>query len=414
MRDLLLQTTVRDFDVATDLLPEQVAAVLPEADLQDAHLGACRLLGLPVPVVVTTLRAEADYTDHRRPDRVKFVRDLAIDAVRRDFTCNAIYADAVTGTLIDPLGGLADLDRRLLRAIGPASRRLSEDPLRLLRLWRFAARLSFEVEGETLSAAQLLAPELLRLSPERVYDELTNTFSGAGRGAALHRFVAWGFAAVLLPEVAAMAGVPQPPQYHPEGCVLTHVALVLEQVPEHDPVLAWSALLHDIGKPPTFRVAEDRIRFDGHDVLSAQMAEVVLERLHAPKVLRRAVVEICRDHIRMASLLQMRPRRRERWLRDSLFEKHLAFHRADCLGSHGDLSIHEAVTAMVAALPPIREALLTGADVLAAGVLEGPAVGQILKAVELELEAIDGTEPTRELALEHLRRLVATRVKTGG
>lgn len=412
VRDLLLEREVRDFDVATDLLPAQVAALLPTADLQDAQFGACRVPLLDVPVVVTTLRQESSYGDHRRPDHVQFVRDVATDAVRRDFTCNAIYACGLDGTLVDPVGGIADLERRCLRMIGDPRKRLLEDPLRLLRLLRFSSRLGFDVESDTLAAAKELAPALVRLSPERVFTELTDTFTRAGRGRALHQMVQWGFAKVLLPEVAAMDGVPQPPQYHPEGCVLTHVAMVLDQVPEGDPVLSWSALLHDVGKPPTFRVAEDRIRFDGHDTLSASMAESVLERLHANKAMRQAVVEICRDHIRMASLLQMRPRRRERWLRDPLFEKHLQFHRADCMGSHGDLRIHDAVAAMVAALPPMREPLLTGADVLATGQVEGPVVGQLLRAVEQELDAIDGIEPSRAVALSILHRLVASRVKT--
>jgi len=252
------------------------------------------------------------------------------------------------------------------------------------------------------------------LSPERVYAELTKAFTVAGRGGALRRFVELGFSSVLLPEVAAMEGVPQPPQYHPEGCVLTHVCLVLDRLELPDPTLAWSAVLHDVGKPPTFRVAEDRIRFDGHDVLSAEMAEAVLVRLRAPKDVRIAVASICRDHIRIASLLQMRPRRRESWLRDPLFPLHLAFHKADCLGSHGDLSIHEAASKMLAELPSLRPVWVTGADVRALGVPEGPVVGQLLKAVDELLEeapGADGVGATRESALAILARLAAAHVK---
>ena len=215
-----------------------------------------------------------------------------------------------------------------------------------------------------------------------------------------------------------MDGVPQPPQYHPEGCVLTHVCLVLDRVPDASPALSWAAVLHDIGKPPTFRRGPDRIRFDGHDVLSAQMAEQVLRRLGADRELRESVVEICRDHIRIASLMAMRPRRRERWLRNPRFGLHLAFHRADCLGSHGDLSLFETASAALAALPPERPVLLTGADVLALGVAQGPVVGEVLRAVEQELDEAfadpDAPPPSREQALTVLRVVVAARVKPHG
>ena len=246
-------------------------------------------------------------------------------------------------TPVTPVAPVAsgDLEARVLRTIGPPERRFAEDHLRLLRAIKFAARCGLEVDAATAAAARAAAGELATLSPERAFAELTEMFVGPGRGKALELFVQFGFAAVLLPEVAAMDGVTQPPEYHPEGDVLTHVALVLGHVPANDPVLAWSAVLHDIGKPPTWREAEDRIRFDGHDVLSAKMAADVLRRFRASGELIETVGEICRDHIRFAALRDMRPRRRERWLRSAHFDKHLAFHRADCLGSHGKLEIHD-------------------------------------------------------------------------
>lgn len=411
VRDLLCSLPVRDFDVATDLQPAAVAAAVPGIDLRDAALGTCRVADSPFGLVITTLRREFAYRDRRHPDAVQFVDDPREDALRRDFTVNALYADGASGALLDPLGGLRDLAARRLVAIGDPAVRLAEDPLRLLRLLRFSARLDHEIEERTEAAAREHALLLRGLSRERVYDELTRTFTGPRRGRALRRFVDLGFAAALMPAVAAMDGVPQPPQYHPEGDVLTHVCMVLDEVPEDDPVLSWSAVLHDVGKPPTFRVAEDRIRFDGHDTLSASMAQEILQELRAPKALRQDVEEICRDHIRMASILKMRPRRRERWLRERLFGKHLAFHRADCLGSHRDLSIHDAVVDLVAALPPVRPPLLTGADVLAAGVPQGPEVGRVLREVERVLDAADDTEPSRESALAVLHRLAAALVK---
>jgi putative nucleotidyltransferase with HDIG domain len=234
---------------------------------------------------------------------------------------------------------------------------------------------------------------------------LTAMFTGPGRGRALRLLVDLGFAAVLLPEVAAMAGVTQPVEYHPEGCVLTHAALVLDHVPAGDPALAWCAVLHDIGKPPTWRRAADRIRFDGHDQLSAKMADAVLRRLRASNELRELVVEVCRDHIRFAALPGMRPAKAERWLRSPRFRQHLAFHRADCLGCHGDLTIHAYAERALAALGPERAPLVTGADVIALGIPPGPRVGEVLRAVTAAID--EAPMPLdRAAALVLLRELV--------
>lgn len=405
VRDLLLGRAPRDFDVATDLEPEAVAAGFDEADLRSARFGACVVRLLAHEVTVTTLRAEAGYSDGRRPDEVVYVREVDRDAARRDFTVNALYLDPATGEVLDPCGGIADLERGLLRCIGSPELRFAEDALRLLRLARFSGSLGFEVEPKTAAAARAAADGLRSLAPERVFAELSDMFTGRGRGRGLRALVALGLAEVVLPEVAAMDGVAQPPEYHPEGDVLTHVALVLDEVPDGDAILSWSAVLHDVGKPPTFRVAEDRIRFDGHDVLSAQMAEGVLDRLRAPGPLRAAVVDVCRQHIRFASLPQMRPARAERWMRSDGFSRHLAFHLADCMGSHRDLRIYEFARERLAALPPEAPPLLQGRDVLALGVPGGPQVGEILRQVEARIEARD--EPTtRDEALVLLRDAV--------
>ncbi len=412
VRDLLLGGQPRDFDIATDLRPAEVQRILPAADLRDAQFGVVSVPGTPVPLTVTTLRREAGYGDQRRPQQVEFVTSLEVDAQRRDFTVNALYLDAFEHRVTDPCGGLADLQARRLRTIGAPPARFAEDTLRLLRALRFAARCELAIEASTWAAAVASAPDLARLSPERVFTELTLAFTGPGRGRALRLLVELGFAAVVLPEVAAMAGVTQPPEYHPEGDVLTHVALVLDHVPPGDAGLAWRAVLHDIGKPPTWRPAEDRIRFDGHDQLSATMAAAVLRRLHASNELRELVVDVCRDHIRFASLPQMRPRRREAWMRSPHFAAHLAFHRADCLGSHGKLDIHALAAAEFAALPPAAPPLVTGADVLALGVPAGPAVGELLRAVH---EAADEapTAMARPDALILLREMV-DRWRQGG
>ena len=406
VRDLLQGLVPRDYDLATDLSPAAAASALGVADQREARLGVVRCGSDDDELTVTTLRTETRYTDRRRPDEVQFVTDIGADAVRRDFTVNAIYLEPIGGELFDPCGGIADLERGALQCIGDPMERFQEDPLRMLRMVRFAASAELKIAPEVSAAAVAAARGLESLSPERLYAELSDMFTGRGRGRALRLLVEHGLAAVVLPEVAAMDGVAQPPEYHPEGDVLTHVALVLQHCPPGDAVLAWSAVLHDVGKPPTYREAEDRIRFDGHDVLSAEMAESVLRRLHAPRDLRARVVDVCRDHIRFAALPLMRPARAERWMRQPGFRDHLEFHRADCTGSHQKMAIYEEARRRLEALPPLSEPLLHGRDVVALGVSPGPRVGALLREVQAMVDELS-PPPTRQQALVLLRDAVA-------
>lgn len=405
VRDLLLGRPPRDWDLATDLEPDAVVRAVPEVDARDARFGVCHWRGAGPDISLTSLRTERGYRDHRRPDHVCFVRTIEEDAPRRDFTVNALYADPTDGRVFDPTTGLADLQARRLVAIGVPEQRFTEDPLRLLRLLRFACRLDFMIDPATEAGALRTAPAVATLTPERVFFELTALFTGPGRGKGLRQFVRLGLAQQLLPEVAAMDGVPQPPQYHPEGDVLTHVVAVLDAVPAEDPILAWSAVLHDVGKPPTLRHAEDRIRFDGHDAKSATMAEAILRRLHASNDLREAVVDICRQHLRFAALPSMRRAKADRWLRSPTFGQHLEFHRADCLGCHGDLTVDRWAREALANLPPAAPPLVTGSDVLALGIAPGPRVGEILRQLQAAIDELP-TPPDRDGALVLLRELV--------
>lgn len=409
VRDGLLGKATKDWDLATAAHPAAVLAAVGTATAIDLRLGAVHLeLEDEYELTITTFRREADYRDRRHPERVEFVSDLAIDAERRDFTVNALYLQP-DGSLRDPVGGLADLRAGVLRAIGTPRVRFEEDVLRLLRAVRFAASHALAIEAETWRTLRACAPLVSALAPARAYDELTQAFVGSGRGRALRLLVETGLAAVLLPEVVAMDGVQQPVEYHPEGDVLTHVALVLDATVGGDAVQAWSAVLHDIGKPATFTVAADRIRFSGHDVLSATMADEVLRRLQAPRHLRELVVEICRDHIKFAGVMHMRPNKRERWLRSPHFGAHLAFHRADCVGSHGKLDVWVSAEQAWRELPPEPPAALcTGQDVLALGVEPGPRVGALLRAVESRVENLDS--PDRAMALAILKELVESRL----
>ncbi len=405
VRDALRGQSNTDWDVATALRPEQLQQLYPQADLRDLAMGALHLHEEGVDLTITTFRSEGQYQDHRRPGEWQFEDDHAVDAQRRDFTVNAIYADPWTLQLHDPVGGLDDLRQNRLCMIGPSETRLREDPLRMLRAVRFAAAHDLTITEDIKQVLHEHHADLQHLSYERVYQELTRSFSGPGRGRALRLLLELGLAQTVLPEILAMPGVQQPPQYHPEGDVFVHTCLVLDHVLPGDPVQAWCAVLHDVGKPATFERAQDRIRFHGHDQLSAHMADEILRRLHAPKALREAVVEISRDHIRFACIPEMTKSKQERWMRSPLFGAHLEFHRADCLGSHAKLDIYELAKTMWQNLPPLPPPpLCSGKDVIALGVTEGPVIGEVLRALQVELDQQGITE--RDDAMGVLRSLV--------
>lgn len=410
VRDSLLSLETRDFDVATTLHPRQVLRLLPAARVVDVDLGVVAVSLPECELTITTLREEGDYRDQRHPDSVTFITEPARDARRRDFTVNAIYMDPWSKEVLDPCQGMMDLQARRLRTVGDPAVRFREDPLRLLRAVRFAASAELEIEVGTARAIRECAPHARSLSAERVFEELTRAWTGRGRGRALRLLVDLRLADEVLLELVAILGVPQPPRFHPEGNVLVHTCRVLDSIRAGDAVQAWAAVLHDIGKPLTFERGSDRIRFHAHDIVSARIAERILRRLQAPRELREAVVEVCRDHIRFASLPRMGRAKRERWLRSARFRAHMEFHRADCLGSHGSLEIHAMAETLLRELPSEPPSpICTGKDVLARGVPEGPLVGELLRELQRELDRLDVVD--RDTALSCLDELVGRHFK---
>jgi putative nucleotidyltransferase with HDIG domain len=406
VRDRLLGIPPKDYDVSTDAIPEQILAYFPHSQLVGAHFGVI-LVGPPegVHVEVATFRSDAAYSDGRRPDTVRFETDPALDAQRRDFTINGLMMDPLSGEVLDDVGGQADLDRRIVRAIGNPERRFSEDHLRMLRAVRFAARLNFAVAPETLAAIQRLAPAICKISAERVRDELVRILTEGGAGRGLELLDECGLLVHILPEVKAFQGVQQPPEYHPEGDVWTHVLLMLDQLRNPTPTLALGVLLHDVGKPATFRIA-DRIRFDGHAEVGAGMARNILRRLKFSTEDCKQAVSLVENHMRFKDVRQMRPSTLKRFLRLPHFEEHLELHRLDCLASNGHTDTYTFVQSKLAelgeeALRPAR--LISGRDLIEAGYAPGPEFGRALQVVETA--QLEGEVQTREEALA-LARLV--------
>jgi putative nucleotidyltransferase with HDIG domain len=385
VRDRLLGVVPKDFDVSTDAQPSQLLQLFPDAQTVGAHFGVVLVrCAHAVHVEVSTFRSEGVYTDGRRPDEVHFETDPARDAQRRDFTINGLFEDPITRHIYDYVGGEADLKAGVIRAIGNPEQRFAEDHLRLLRAVRFAARLRFQIEENTFRAIQKLAHQICRISAERIRDELTRILTEGGARYGFELLELTGLLSHLLPEVKAFQGVQQPPQYHPEGDVWTHVLIMLEHLRQPSPTLAWAVLLHDVGKPPTFRVA-DRIRFDGHAEVGAGMAKKRLVQLKASNEETEQVTSLVANHMRFKDVRQMRVSTLKRFLRLPHFEEHLELHRLDCLASNGYTDAYEFVKQQWEnmeedELQPPR--LLTGNDLIKAGYQPGPQFGPALEAVE--------------------------------
>jgi poly(A) polymerase len=410
VRDYLLGREPEDFDVATDARPAEVESLFPKTIPVGRKFGVVIVVEHGSQFQVATFRAEADYRDGRRPERVAFASAEA-DAMRRDFTVNGLFYDPLTGQIHDWVGGEKDLRAGIIRTIGAPAERFGEDHLRLLRAVRFAARLGFEIERETFAAIQSLAPKIKLISAERVRDELIKLFSPPGDAAAAaearddrrSRRVAparhsamppaarglvllreSGLLEQILPEVTATVACEQSPDFHPEGSVFNHIRLMLEKVPAGAPEsLPWAVLLHDIAKPVTAErdLATGSVHFYGHERVGAELAEGILQRLRFPNKALEEIVTCVRNHMQFKDVKQMRKATLRRLLLRETFPLELELHRLDCLASAGDLTHYDFLVAEAEALrqqPGIRPPLLSGDDLLALGIPRGKRIGELL------------------------------------
>jgi len=420
VRDLLLGREPKDYDVATDATPEQVMSIFPEtyavgaqfgvvlvpAPEQDAGGSSSDALSKSHAVEVATFRSDIGYSDGRHPDEVRFSNDPREDVARRDFTINGMLLDPVSGEVLDFVGGRKDLEAGIIRTIGEAEHRFNEDKLRMLRAVRFAARFGYEIDTATFAAMRKLAEQIQVVSRERVRDELTRMLTEGQARRAFLLLDESGLLKPVLPEISAMKGVEQPAEFHPEGDVFVHTLLLLDNLPNPCPLtLAWGALLHDVGKPPTFRVAPDRIRFDNHVEVGVKMAEEICRRLRFSNDETEQILALVGNHMRFGHVTRMKESTLKKFLRLPGFDEHLALHRADCLASHRNLSTHEFIQQKRAEIPAEKmhpAPLVTGDDLIAAGHVPGPKFREILSAVEDA--QLEGRLPSRDVALEFVRR----------
>jgi poly(A) polymerase len=393
VRDLLLGRAPEDFDIATDATPEQVMAIFPETYAVGAQFGVV-LVPLAdgvadnksVVVEVATFRSDIGYSDGRHPDQVRFSKDPSEDVRRRDFTINGLLLDPINNEVLDFVGGRNDLKGKIIRTIGDPEQRFAEDKLRMLRAVRFAARFDYAIEPETFTAIRKSAAQIHQVSRERVRDELTKILTEGHARSAFLLLDQTKLLHEILPEIEAMKGVAQPPEFHPEGDVFVHTLLLLEKLPYPcSPTLAWGALLHDVGKPPTFRVAPDRIRFDEHVEVGVRMAEEICRRLRFSNDETKQILALVDNHMRFADVQRMKDSTFKKFVRMPRFVEHMELHRIDCQASHNDLRLYHYTREKMAAMTPeaIRPApLITGDDLIAAGYQPGPRFKEILSAIE--------------------------------
>jgi poly(A) polymerase len=414
VRDILLKREPADYDVATDATPDRVQQLFPRNLAVGAQFGVIivtdeSLSGESSQVEVATFRSDLGYSDGRHPDRVVYSRSAEEDVLRRDFTINALLLDPETEEILDFVGGQRDIKDGIIRAIGRPLDRFHEDKLRMVRAVRFAARFRYAIEATTFSAILRLAHEIHQVSAERRRDELTKILTEGAARRGFELLDETRLLPELLPEVARMKGIEQPRQFHPEGDVWIHTLIMLEKLPHPcPPTLAWGVLLHDVGKPPTFKPPSgpsDRIRFDEHAEVGTRIAEAICRRYRFSNDDTEQIAALVVNHMRFKDVAEMKPSTLKRFVRLDRFDEHLELHRLDCSSSHGNLDNYRQVLLFLAQTPPEQvrpPRLITGEDLIELGLRPGPAFREILDSVE---EAqLNGTLKSRQGALKYVRQ----------
>ncbi|MHB9137924.1 MAG: CCA tRNA nucleotidyltransferase [Victivallaceae bacterium] len=390
VRDMLLGKIPKDIDIATSATPEQAAAIFPRHYMIGAAFGILMIVEDDIPFELAAFREEREYADGRHPDTIKYTDRPELDAARRDFTINGMFYDPVAGQILDFNGGRQDLEKGILRTIGNAEQRFSEDYLRMLRAVRFTSRLGFQLEQKAADAILKLRHNVNCLSAERIHEELNLMLTGSAPADSIRLLHRLGLLELILPEVAAMDGVTQPEKFHPEGDVLQHTLIMLDHMAMPGIELAWSILLHDAGKPATMTIGEDGVEhFYRHEEKSAEIAESCLVRLKFSRKEIDSIVQAVKNHMRFAMVDKMRMPKLKRLIAEDNFALQLELHRIDCISSHSKLGNYLMLLDMIneadgeTALP---KPLINGRDLVAAGIKPGPEMGKILREIaELQL-----------------------------
>lgn len=406
VRDLLMGRSPEDIDIATSATPQQIHEVFPKTHDSGVSFGVVTIHVDGFLFETATFRKECAYTDGRHPGQTVYTDSPREDVMRRDFTINGMLLDPVTGEILDFVGGLKDLKRGIIRTIGNGEERFREDALRILRAVRFHARYQFPLEPETEAAAQKLAENLKLLSAERIKSELEEMLTGPHPETAFRTLDKIGALKIILPEVSAMKGVAQPPEFHPEGDVFEHTMIMLRMMVNPPPETAWSVLLHDVGKPETFKIHDDgKIHFYGHEAVGGRMAERIMQRLRSSRELTEIVSSSVRDHMRFTGAHQMRRNTLRRLISEKSFPSTLEVLRVDCASCHGKMDDYLYLLDFLHSLngePAVPPPLVTGKDLIRLGIKPGREMGKMLSEIaDLQLE---GRLTSREEAIDYLSR----------
>ncbi len=389
VRDMLLgEGKSSDIDIATNATPSTINEIFNHVIGVGEHFGVMLVIEKGMQFEVATFRSDGYSHDGRHPEKVVFT-DAKTDALRRDFTINGMFYDPINDEVIDYVGGEEDLKKGIIRTIGNPNERFSEDYLRLLRAIRFASRFSFDIEKSTFEAIKNNASNITKISFERIFQEIDKMLANVHRAEAIEMLSDVGLLKEVLPEVEAMKGVEQPPQFHPEGDVFVHTLLALKNLKNPSQVAAWSALLHDIGKPPTMRIT-DRIRFNNHHRVGSNMSREVMHRLKCSNNLTDDVCECVDNHMNFINVTNMRLSKLKRFLARPTLEDELNLHWADCMASHGGVENYDFIREKQQeyAHDIIKpDPLIGGKDLIKLGFKPGPLFGKILdKVYDLQLE----------------------------
>lgn len=404
VRDLILNQDYKDIDIATDAKPDEVVGMFRKCVLVGKQFGVIRVIYYGIELEITTFRKDIDYIDGRHPDSVDWT-DAEGDARRRDFTINALFYDAVSEQVIDYVNGMSDINDRIIRAVGNPKERFNEDKLRILRCLRFSVRLNFKIEKNTFEAIKLFSDRIKEVSFERIRDELKLILTGNNPDTAIRLMSKTNILKEILPEVENLKGVEQPKEFHPEGDVFEHTMLMLTLMEKPTWTLAMGVLLHDIGKPETYTVA-DRIRFNEHDSAGAVLAEKVCNRLKLSKKEKELIIDLIKMHMKFMSVKKMRISTLKRFLKTVNFNEHLELHRLDCLASHKDISNYyfckKKMKEFKKDIKIKKINLINGYDLIKIGLKPGPQFKKILDEIEelyLEKKVLN-----REDALKYIEK----------
>ncbi len=406
VRDILLGIEPKDYDIATSATPDEVQAIFPHSNAIGVHFGVILVQIEGYSFEIATFRHDGCYHDGRHPDQVTFSTPED-DAARRDFTVNGLFQDPSNDNIIDYVEGKRDIKAKRLRAIGNPSERFQEDALRLMRAIRFATTLGFTIEPSTWTAICQHADLLGQISAERIRDEFNLIMTSARRAHGLELLTESGLMRHIIPEIYALIGCEQPPQWHPEGDVFTHTRIMLDMLTGDPPKeLALAVLLHDIGKPPTYSYDQDadRIRFNGHDRVGTEMAEKILQRLKYSKQTTEDVCAMVANHMNFMNVQKMRTAKVKRFMARPTFEQEMELHRVDCASSNGFTENYDFLRSKeqeFAAEPLIPPPLINGKDLIAMGMRPGPEFSDILTLIQTE--QLEGSINSREQALEYTR-----------